>query len=89
MAKELLKGWFRIKEKDCLGSCYIAQAFDVEDARREFGSYAELKEIEQLTWAELSRLTGCIMPKGVNADFWAVGNMMLIRSGRSVILCSK
>lgn len=89
MGKELLRGWFKVKKGDDDKSYCIARAFDEQDARREFGSFAELREIEQLKWAELSRLTGCVIPSCFNADDWALGNLMLARSGYFVIFCSK
>ena len=89
MGKEYIRGWFELTIPDKPAAHYIAQAYDIEDARREFGIISEGHGILQLTWGELSRLTGCVIPSMVNGDDYAIGDIMLQYGGSQVFFCRR
>jgi hypothetical protein len=84
MAKEILQGWFGLNIEGDEYTAHICHANDVEDAKSIFGSLCKFGEIHQLTWGELSVLTGCVMPAISTEDDLAFGMLCLRRHDRLI-----
>ena len=89
MGKEYLRGWFRVTVSDKPLLLYITSAYDLSDARRNFGFHCQGRIVEQLKWRDLHNLTGCPIPNTATPDDLAVGDLMITYKSQTVVICNK
>lgn len=71
MSKAVKLYWFSLDLGKTGYHYYLTQARDIEKARKTFGSLGEGKEVIQLTWLKLHKITGCIIPDVCKAENFA------------------
>lgn len=80
MAKGKRQNWYRASVSKGAKVAYIVTGDSVGKVREKLGLLGDKFMISALTWSQLSKLTGCVIPEKYKTDDFAHGNL-LFRSG--------
>lgn len=86
MSETGLRYWFLIDHKDNREDITIVPAANVYEVVDRYEGAIGEAEIVRLTWSQLSKLTGCIIPSICKPLDWATGGFMFHRDGNMITI---
>lgn len=89
MGKILNQNWFLLSGSDVMQVRYLCPAKDRDTALKSFGVIGEGRRVAQLRWAELSELTGCIIPCQCESSDYAEGNLTFMYKSNLIVIWHK
>lgn len=84
MSEILKQRWFMVSLSNFPQTYYICCGENYQQAEKSFVNLRPRSKITQLTWRQLSELTGCLIPCQCKPKDLANGKLMFMRKGSFV-----
>ena len=86
MGNRVIKSWFLARVRYNVEMTHIVYADSEVEVRFCFVGCVKMLEIRQLSWQEVSDLTGCIIPSMFEPSMNATGDLMFYHNNKSFVL---
>ena len=86
MSKILKRYWYKVSLKEAPTVVHICCVENYSKAERLFGVLAKNDIVSQLTWGQVSELTGCLVPPIYGSGDFAKGSLTFRRGSRLAII---